>query len=113
MRASRASVASLILIGTFAWSVSPAMAAPDGEKIAAGRLLVETHCSSCHATGDTGESPLAAAPKFRDLHFVYDVEYLSESLVEGIATAHPDMPQFAFDPGQAEAIVAYLKSLER
>jgi cytochrome c len=33
--------------------------------------------------------------------------------VGGIATAHPDMPQFQFDPVDAEAIIAYLKSLER
>lgn len=101
-----------ILLGTFVLSAFPALAA-SGDDIGAGRTLVETHCSGCHATGDAGESPLAAAPKFRDLHFLYDVAFLSEALVEGIATAHPDMPQFAFDPGQAEAIIAYLKSLER
>jgi cytochrome c len=28
-------------------------------------------------------------------------------------TSHPEMPEFEFDPSQAEAIVAYLKFLER
>lgn len=112
MRTSRVSAASLILIGVFGLGPFPAHAV-GGDDIAAGRALVETHCSRCHATGDADESPLSTAPKFRDLHFLYDVAFLSEALVEGIATAHPDMPQFQFDPFQAEAIIAYLKSLER
>lgn len=113
MRGLRASAAAaVIFIADSGLGPLPAHAA-GGDDIAAGRSLVETHCSRCHATGDAGESPLPAAPRFRDLHFLYDVEFLSEALVEGIATAHPDMPQFAFDPGQAEAIIAYLKSLER
>ncbi len=112
MRPSVTGVAPLVLLGTLCFGASPTFAAGGGD-IAAGRVLVETHCSRCHATGNAGDSPLAAAPKFRDLHFSYDVEFLSEALVEGIATAHPDMPQFQFDPFQAEAIIAYLKSLER
>lgn len=113
MGAPRASAASLILIGAFGWISFPAHASAGDDDIAAGRALVETHCSRCHATGDADESPLATAPRFRDLHFLYDVAFLSEALVEGIATAHPDIPQFQFDPFQAEAIIAYLKSLER
>lgn len=92
--------------------VAPA-SADEPDPVEAGRTLVETHCSGCHATGVVGDSALAAAPKFRDLHLSYDVELLSEALVEGISTGHPDMPQFEFDPLQAEAIIAYLKSLER
>lgn len=87
-------------------------AAVEDPVIAEGRGLVETYCADCHATGAEGESPLAIAPRFRDLHERYDVELLSEALVEGIVTAHPEMPEFEFDPGQAEAIVQYLKSLE-
>lgn len=112
MRPSATGVVQLVLLGTLCFGTSSTFAAGGGD-IATGRLLVETHCSRCHATGNAGESPLAAAPKFRDLHFCYNVESLSEALVEGIATAHPDMPQFQFDPFQAEAIITYLKSLER
>ena len=77
-----------------------------------GLELVTTYCADCHAIGATGESALPEAPRFRDLHLRYDVEFLSEALVEGIVTAHPEMPEFEFDPDQAEAIVDYLKSLE-
>lgn len=93
---------SVALVGT-----SAALADP----ITDGHVLVDEYCSDCHAVGKTGDSPLPIAPRFRELHLRYDVEYLSESLVEGIVTAHPDMPEFEFDPVQAAAIVAYLKSL--
>lgn len=77
-----------------------------------GHALVTMYCTDCHATEATGESPLAIAPRFRDLYKRYDVELLAEALVEGIVTAHAEMPQFEFDPDQAAAIVAYLKTLE-
>ena len=99
-------IASLIAVS------QPALAGGN-DAIAVGQVLVDANCSGCHATGHTGESPLSVAPKFRDLHLRYDVSLLGEALVEGIVTAHPDMPQFEFDAGQAEAIISYLKSLEK
>lgn len=86
--------------------------AQDYDPVADGQALVTMYCADCHAVGATGDSPLPPAPRFRELYWRYDVEFLSEALVEGIVTAHPDMPQFEFDPRQAAAIVAYLKSLE-
>lgn len=79
---------------------------------AEGQALVEMYCTDCHATGTTGESREPAAPPFRELHSRYDVEFLNEALVEGLVTGHEMMPEFEFDPGQAEAIIDYLKSLE-
>jgi mono/diheme cytochrome c family protein len=92
--------------------MAPGLAHADATSIALGNALVETYCSDCHATGPTGDSRLAIAPHFRDLYLRYDVSDLSEALVEGIVTAHPEMPEFEFDPDQAQAIVDYLKSLE-
>ena len=101
---------------TTAQSAAPAEPAPpaggDTAAIILGGELTTLYCADCHATGRTGESKLPIAPKFRDLHKRYDVELLEEALVEGIVTAHPTMPEFEFDPDQAEAIVRYLKSLE-
>lgn len=82
------------------------------DPVAAGHALVTMYCADCHATATTGDSPFPPAPRFRELHLRYDVEFLAEALVEGIVTAHPDMPEFEFDPDQASAIIAYLKSLE-
>jgi len=105
---ARAFVVLIALLGAFAGSA----VAQEFDPVEDGRALVTMYCTDCHATGKTGESPFATAPRFRDLHLRYDVELLSEALVEGIVTAHPEMPQFEFDPDQAAAIVAYLKSLE-
>lgn len=102
-----AGVAALLL-----GAMSPGLAVAQDDQVTEGRALVQMYCTDCHATELTGESPHATAPRFRDLHLRYDVEHLAEALVEGIVTAHPEMPQFEFDPDQAMAIIAYLKSLE-
>lgn len=77
-----------------------------------GQVLIDSYCADCHATGLAGDSKHPAAPPFRTLHERYEVEWLSEALVEGLVTGHEDMPEFEFDPIQAEAIVAYLQWLE-
>ena len=78
-----------------------------------GETLARTDCTRCHAVGHLRASPLRAAPPFHELHTRYPVEDLREALAEGIRTGHPGMPEFRFDPDQAEALIAYLKSLER
>lgn len=77
-----------------------------------GQTLVETYCGACHAIGRDDQSAHEAAPPFRTLHERYDVGDLEEGLVEGLVSGHPDMPEFEFEPEQAAAIVAYLRSLE-
>jgi mono/diheme cytochrome c family protein len=95
------------MLALAACSPQEARDAARGEAIAAER------CASCHATGRTGASPRANAPAFRDLHRRYPVEQLAESLAEGIVTGHPDMPEVAFDQADTNALIAYLRSLER
>jgi mono/diheme cytochrome c family protein len=77
-----------------------------------GQALVVARCASCHATGQADESPLAAAPAFRDLQRRYPVEDLAEALAEGIDTAHPAMPEFAFEPAEIADLIAYLHTLK-
>ncbi|NGM34989.1 cytochrome c [Methylobacterium sp. DB0501] len=77
-----------------------------------GRTLARAHCVRCHAVGRADVSALSAAPPFRELHTRYPVEDLAEALAEGIRTGHPSMPEFRFDPDQAQSLIAYLKSLE-
>ncbi len=55
---------------------------------------MQTHCTGCHSTGRTGESPLAIAPPFRTLNTRYLIENLAEALAEEITTGHPTMPGF-------------------
>lgn len=78
-----------------------------------GFVFVRTNCASCHAIGKIGPSPLAIAPPFRDLHKKYPVETLEEAFAEGIVTGHPTMPEFRLAPDQINAVIAYLKTLER
>ena len=77
-----------------------------------GEELAQRHCASCHAIGRQGESLHPEAPAFRDLARAYPPEALTESLAEGIMTGHPDMPVFVFGETEADALVAYLKSIQ-
>ncbi|WP_419951697.1 c-type cytochrome [Methylobacterium sp.] len=82
-------------------------------KVKQGETIARTNCARCHAIGRLGSSPLREAPPFRELHVRYPVEDLAESLAEGITTGHPTMPEFRLEPDEADALIAYLKSLER
>lgn len=97
----------------FAAVLSAAPASAWDRQVRQGETLARTNCARCHAVGRVGESPLRAAPPFRELHARYPVEDLAEALTEGIRTGHPSMPEFRFEPDQAQDLIAYLKSLER
>jgi len=96
---------------TLVFSTLAGAASAQDDPLARGREIVVTYCESCHNITDTGDSPHADAPPFRTLHERYELDWLSEGLVEGLVSGHPDMPEFEFDPIEAEAIVSYLKSL--
>lgn len=100
-----------ILAALFLSSLGSAWALTPAEQ--RGLTFVQTNCASCHAVGQFGDSPLAAAPPFRTLHESYPVEDLAESLAEGIVTGHPTMPQFTLDAAQVDDVISYLKTLER
>ena len=87
--------------------------ASDNLQVAYGKALVETNCARCHAVGLTDESTHPDAPAFRTLSRRYPIEDLAEALAEGISTGHPDMPEFVATPGQIDAIIAYIGSLDR
>jgi cytochrome c len=82
----------------------PALAQPDMRR---GLSLAREYCAPCHAIDDANESPLAAAPPFRDLHLKYAVSDLQRPLTQGPHT------KFRFEPSQIEALMAYLKTLGR
>ena len=78
-----------------------------------GERLAQERCAACHAVGRADVSLRANAPAFRDLHRRYPVDQLAESLAEGIVTGHPDMPEQSFSPEEVNALITYLRSLER
>jgi mono/diheme cytochrome c family protein len=94
-------------------AAAPGAAPPDrAALIARGRALAETHCTTCHAIGETGESRLPAAPPFRTLAVRYPVNMLQEAFAEGVLVGHPAMPEFRFEPDEIDALVAYLESIQ-
>ena len=86
-------------------------AAADERAKERGRAIAEAKCARCHAIAAKGESPMALAPPFRELHGRYPVEHLAEAFAEGIVVGHPAMPEFRFDPPEIDALLAYLQSL--
>ena len=110
MGVRRFSIAAAMALALIA--AAPAQAdEPDPQTVALGRELVTTYCADCHAIETTGDSTHPQAPPFRELHNRYELDWLSEGLVEGLVSGHPDMPEFEFDPAQAEAIIVSLESL--
>lgn len=103
------SVTRLILIAA---SLLAATGGATAEPRPRGEVLLQRHCSRCHAVGAKGESPEPAAPALRELHRRYEPEALSEALSEGLLTGHPLMPEFRFPPDDVRAIIRYLESIQ-
>ncbi|MDO9587289.1 MAG: cytochrome c [Brevundimonas sp.] len=82
------------------------------EAIERGRLLASTACAGCHATGTTGESPMAAATSLREIVHRYPLDQLEEAFAEGLVTAHPAMPQYIFRASEIDDLIAYLETLK-
>lgn len=92
--------------------MASAALAVEKDLTAKGEALVKENYSRCHAIGNEGASPHPDAPPFRTLSSKSPVEDLAESLAEGIVSGHPDMPIFAFNAHDVEAIIDYLQSIQ-
>lgn len=94
------------------WFCLPATAQDVDPDFDYGKALVEANCAACHGIGTIDQSQHPEAPPFRTLWERYPIDALEESFVEGIATGHPDMPQFTATPEQIVAIIDYIASLQ-
>ena len=99
----------IAMLALTVFAANPALA--DGN-VARGKRLAATYCARCHSIDRVTASPLSIAPPFRTLHNKYPVEDLEEPLAEGLATGHPTMPEFSFEPDQVADFIAFLKSLQ-
>jgi mono/diheme cytochrome c family protein len=79
---------------------------------ASGKSILAANCARCHAIERNDKSSHHEALPFREVVLRYPPEQLAEALAEGIVSGHPDMPEFAFEPGEIAAIVAYLTTLK-
>lgn len=80
---------------------------------ATGRDVAVRECASCHAIDQEMISPRPGAPPMRTLLSRYDPDMLANDLIEGIRVGHDDMPFFDFNIAAADALIAYLKSIDR
>lgn len=84
----------------------------DETQAARGFDLLQSNCARCHAIDADSPSPNEKAPPFRNVVRKYDPDALEEALAEGIITGHNAMPEFAFEPDDVTAIIAYLNTLK-
>ena len=77
-----------------------------------GEAIARGMCSGCHAIGKTGNSAHPAAPRFRSLDNRTDLSKLAQRLRGGLLTGHEDMPMFRFNRDDADATVAYIRSIQ-
>lgn len=82
------------------------------EAMERGRILASTACSGCHATGMTGDSPMAAATPLREIARTQPLDRLEAGFAEGLVTAHPAMPAYVFRASEIDDLIAYLESLK-
>jgi mono/diheme cytochrome c family protein len=98
-----------VMIVLLALSAGPALAETPQQR---GEVIARGLCSPCHAIGKTDKSKLAAAPAFRDLDKQTNLSKLSRRIQEGLLTGHEDMPLFRAGRGDADAMVAYIRSVQ-
>ncbi len=113
-----AGAALLVSISSaFASGCTSAVSGEAGRREAAapelpGQMIATSLCSGCHAVGRTGESPHLEALPFRQISLRYPVRNLEEALGEGILVGHPDMPPFAFEPDDIDALLTYIEAIQ-
>lgn len=105
-----------LLLGFAALLLTAACASPpqspsQNALVRDGRDIAIAQCARCHAVGEYGESPAAGAPPFRTVLERYRPEVLEEELIAGISVSHA-MPDFQFNPQGADALIAYMRSIQ-
>ncbi len=104
-------VAAAALLSACAHEETPDTDAAAAQR-ATGLEIAQARCATCHAVGETGASPVAGAPLFRELHTRYRFDVLEEELREGVHVGDTRMPQFAFTIAETDALIAYLRTLQ-
>ena len=101
---------ALVLVLTSAVAL-PASAQPAA--VARGQHLTEALCRSCHAVGRRGDSPNAAAPRFRDLTTLKPGRSIDEIFAGGILVQHAGMPSWGLSDRDQSDLLAYLRTIQQ
>jgi mono/diheme cytochrome c family protein len=111
-------IPGLLLVSVFlaGCAVGPAPPALPGESldpalVSTGRDVALLRCSQCHALDGISHSPNPSAPPMAKLLERYNADMLASDLIDGIRVGHDEMPEFDLQVIEADALVAYLKSL--
>jgi len=80
------------------------------DDVSTGKQLANINCARCHALGEIGDSPFKAAPPFRIIHENYSEGELEDSFNEGVAVAHPAMPDWNMTSDEARQLAAFVMS---
>src|SRR4051812_45099917 len=107
----RARILALVTAALLTSQVSGTCQAENAQQ--RGKVIAVGLCGRCHAIDTTGESPHPAAPRFRSLDARTDLSKLARRIREGLMTGHEDMPMFRFDRDDADAMVGYIRSIQR
>jgi mono/diheme cytochrome c family protein len=83
----------------------------DARAVAEGRRIAQSKCAACHSIDQSSVSPDAGAPPFRDFVFLNDPDWVAYRLIDGMRLGHDNMPLFDFDVGSADALMAYIGTL--
>ena len=104
---------TLLAAGCAGGPVSPSLQAEalDPALVSIGRDVAKLRCSHCHALDGISHSPNPSAPAMAKLLERYDADMLASDLIDGIRVGHDEMPEFDLQVIEADALVAYLKSL--
>lgn len=83
----------------------------DPALVMTGRDVAVFRCAQCHALDGITQSHTVSAPPLAQLLDRYDPDMLASDLIDGIRVGHDEMPKFDLQVMEADALVAYLKSL--
>jgi mono/diheme cytochrome c family protein len=102
-------IAAAALLGSSLAAFEAAALTPLQER---GRVLARGMCGTCHAAGKSGDSRHVGAPRLREIDRQIDLDKFGQRLREGLLGTHRDMPMFRFTREDADALVAYLRTLQ-
>jgi mono/diheme cytochrome c family protein len=83
----------------------------DLDQIAAGKVIAQRECASCHAIDLHSSSMNVSAPPLREVLAFNDADFLAYRFIESMRVGHDEMPLFDFDVRSADTLIAYIKSI--
>jgi mono/diheme cytochrome c family protein len=110
MTSARFSMIGALALFALALVVREAAAMSAAER--RGRVLAVRLCAQCHAIGKNDASHRTGAPPLRQIERRVNLDTFASRLRQGLMSSHYDMPEFRFSREDAQAMVAYLRSIQ-